>query len=206
MNKLEYYKIQDLDDIFYATKDSQGYQNALLAIRYVLFNDTSIFKGKTPLPNKYLYISRTNNARKKAMLLQTDDLAHILIKYCMQSFGLHGKEFQITEEEFALHRKNIKNLDITAYEMIECISYIAQHDLYVAYSLLYANNRILNDIVEYMIQERYGMERKENLDNFTGVIDNDAMDKEKKFIFYEAYINIDENFGEIKRNNKDYIR
>ena len=206
MNELEKYKIQDLDDIFYATKESQGYQNTLLAIRYVLFNDTSIFHGKTPLPNKYLYIARANNARKKAMLLQTDDLAHIMIKYCMQSFGLRKREFHITEEEVFFNRENIKKLDITAYEMIECIAYIAQNDLYTAYSLLYANNSILNSLVEYMIQERYVQDKKESLDNFTGIIDNDTMKKEEKYIYYEAYINLDENFGEIKRNNKEYIR
>lgn len=205
MSKLEECKIKDFDDIFYATKESQGYKNALLAIKYVLFNDTSIFQGKTPLPNKYLYIARRNNARKKAMLLQRDDLAHIMIKYCMQSFGLRGKPFQITEEEF-FKRENIDHLDITAYEMIECIAYIAKNDLYVAYSLLFANNTLLNALVEYMMQERYIQDLKDSLDNFNGIIDNETMNKEERYLFYEAYNNLDDNFAEIKRNNKDYIR
>ena len=89
----------DLDDIFYATRDSQGTNNAILAIKYVLFDDETVFKNKKPVPNKYQYISSSNNARKKAMLLQKDDLAHILIKYCMTSFALRNSDFTVTEDD-----------------------------------------------------------------------------------------------------------
>ena len=91
-------KIKDFDTIYYATKESQGTSNTIKAIQYVLFQDQTIFQGRTPLANKYLYISSTNGARRKAMLLQQDDLAHILVKYCMQSFGLRNKPFTITED------------------------------------------------------------------------------------------------------------
>ena len=76
------YKIKDLDDIFYATKKSQGHENAISAIKYVLFNDKSVFEDTLPSENKYLYISKENNARKKAMLFQSDDLIHIHILLC----------------------------------------------------------------------------------------------------------------------------
>ena len=66
------YKIKDLDDIFYATKESQGHENAIEAIKYVLFDDDSMFKEEKMESNKYLYISKEKNARKKAMLLQSD--------------------------------------------------------------------------------------------------------------------------------------
>ena len=94
------YKIKDLDDIFFATKESQGHENALAAIKYVLFDDKSVFENSNIEENKYLYISKENNARKKAMLLQSDDLIHIIVKLCMSSFGLRGKDFNITEESF----------------------------------------------------------------------------------------------------------
>ena len=101
------YRINDLDDIFFATKDSQGHENALSAIKYVLFDDDSVFDNSNPEENKYLYISNTNNARKKAMLLQADDLIHILVKHCMASFGLRGKLFNITEDELITDLKRI---------------------------------------------------------------------------------------------------
>lgn len=206
MKNLNLCPISEFDDIFYATKESQGFNDALLAIKYVLFDDNSMFVNRKPSANKYLYISKNNNARKKAMLLQRDDLAHILIKYCLASFGLRGKPFTITEQDFIAFRKNILTTDITAYETIELISYATIGDTYLAYNLLFENNKILNDLVEYMIQERYLSNLHEMLDNFNGIINNNEISKEERYKFYETYVNIDNTFAEIKRNNKDYIK
>lgn len=206
MKNLKDCRIGDFDDIFYATKESQGYNNALLAIKYVLFDDESVFDDETPEGNKYLYISSKNNARKKSMLLQTDDLAHILVKYCMASFGLRGKDFTITEDEFLLNRRRIDRLELTPYEMIEFIAYAAMGDINLAYELLYANKKNLINIVEYMIEERYISEFKESIDEFSGLIDNKDMNEKTRYNFYNAYNNLDEEFESIKRNNKDYIK
>ena len=54
MKDLKLCRIEDLDDIFYATKESQGTNNAILAIKYVLFDDESVLKGKKPNPNRYM--------------------------------------------------------------------------------------------------------------------------------------------------------
>lgn len=198
-------RTQDLDDIFYATKDSQGTNNAILAIKYVLFDDDRVFQNKKPIPNKYQYISSTNNARKKAMLLQKDDLAHILIKYCMTSFALRNSDFTITDDEFIIERKRIDRLELTPYEMIERVAYAATGELEVAYEFLFANKTLLCDVVEYMLEERYLSELKDTLDNFNGIIDNNDIKTETRFAFYEAFNNLDENFYEIKRNNPEYI-
>lgn len=207
MRDLTICRTQDLDDIYYATKESQGINNALLAIKYVLFDDDSVFDEDTkPIDNKYLYISNINNARKKAMLLQEDDLAHILIKYCMASFGLRGNPFNITEDEFILNQKRINRLEISAYEMIEQVAYAATNELYIAYNYLYSNKNILHDVVDYMLNERYISELKEVLDNFSGIIDNNEISSDERYKFYDAYMNLDENFAEIKRNNPEYIK
>lgn len=207
MRDLTICRTQDLDDIYYATKESQGINNALLAIKYVLFDDDSVFDENTkPIDNKYLYISNINNARKKAMLLQEDDLAHILIKYCMASFGLRGNPFNITEDEFILNQKRIDRLEISAYEMIEQVAYAATNELYIAYNYLYSNKKILHDVVDYMLNERYISELKEVLDNFSGIIDNNEISSDERYKFYDAYMNLDENFAEIKRNNPEYIK
>lgn len=206
MRDLQTCRTNDLDDIFYATKESQGYNNAIMAIKYVLFDDESVFKNAKPDDNKYLYISSTNNARKKAMILQKDDLAHILIKYCMASFGLRGKDFNITDEEFLINQKRIERLDLTGYEMIEQVAYAATGELYNAYSFLFANKKLLLEVVDYMLNERYVSDLKDALDKFSGIIDNNDISTETRYAFYDAYCNLDENFAEIKRNNDDYIK
>jgi len=199
-------RTNDLDDIFYATRDSQGYENAMDAIRYVLFEDDTVLDTKDIPENKYLFISNKNNARKKAMLLQQDDLAQIVIKYCMASFGLRGTDFNITDDDFTLYRKRIDRLDVSAYEMIEIIAYAAMGDIHLAYVMLYSNKKLLSSIVQYMIDERYGSELKEALDSFSGIIDNNNIESERRFSYYDAYVNIDNTFAEIKRNNENYIK
>ncbi len=206
MRDLSICKIKDFDDIFYATKESQGHNNAILAIKYVLFDDKSVFEGRKPDDNKFLYISNKNNARKKAMILQQDDLAHILIKYCMQSFALRNKDFTITDEEFMLNMKRIDKLELTGYEMIEQVAYAATGELYNAYIFLYQNHNLLMEVVDYMLNERYTSEFKDRLDNFGGIIDNNDISTEVRFAFYDAYNNLDDNFAEIKRNNPEYIK
>ena len=206
MRDLKTCRTTDLDDIFYATKESQGTNNAILAIRYVLFDDTDVFKDTSPEDNKYLYISSSNNARKKAMILQRDDLAHILVKYCMQSFGLRGNDFTINDDEFIINQKRLDSGDLSAYEMIENTAYAAMGDIYRAYEFLYANHDLLVDVVYYMLNERYVSELKDTLDNFSGIIDNNEISTEVRFAFYDAYTNLDENFSELKRNNPDYIK
>ena len=199
-------RIKDLDDIFYATRDSQGFENAKDAIRYVLFEDDSVLDSDDIPENKYLFISNKNNARKKAMLLQQDDLAQIVIKYCMASFGLRGTDFNITDDEFTMDRKRIERLDLSAYEMIERVAYAAVGDIYTAYVFLYSNKKLLSEVVSYMIDERYASELKDALDSFSGIIDNNDIESEKRFAYYDAYVNIDNAFAEIKRNNKEYIK
>lgn len=206
MRDLKTCPVEVLDDIFKATRESQGTENALAAIKYVLFDDETVFKGTKPVENKYLYISNENNARKKAMILQTDDLAHILVKYCMESFGLRGRNFTITDDEFVLNQKRIDRLEITAYEMIEQVAYAAMGNTYTAYNYLFSNYGILMDVVDYMLNERYVRELKDILDNFGGIIDNKELSTETRYAYYDAYQRIDEDFEEIKRNNQDYIK
>lgn len=200
------YKIKDLDDIFYATKESQGHENAIEAIKYVLFDDDSMFKEEKMESNKYLYISKEKNARKKAMLLQSDDLIHIIVKLAMSSFGLRGKDFNITEDSFIIDLKRIDKLELGAYEAIELIAYAATTNINNVYNIFDSNKELYFSIIDYLLNERYTSNFKEQLDNFTGIIDNNDMNSDKRFKFYAAYNNLDETFAEIKRNNPDYIK
>lgn len=205
MNSLKLCRIADFDDIFYATKESQGYDNAVSAIKYVLFDDDSMFKDRTPASNKYIYISNSNNARKKAMLMQQADLGHIMIKYCMASFGLRNKDFTITEDEFLIDRKRIERLDLSAYEMIEAVAYAATGDVDLAYNFLFHNKKLLLEVVQNMIEDRYISDLKETIDNFSGIINCDEMDTDLKYTFYDTYIHLDNTFEDIKRNDINYV-
>ena len=200
------YKIKDLDDIFFATKESQGHENALAAIKYVLFDDKSVFENSNIEENKYLYISKENNARKKAMLLQSDDLIHIIVKLCMASFGLRGKDFNITEESFIMDLKRIERLDIGTYEAIELIAYAATTNIDNVYVIFDSNKEIYYSIIDYILNERYTSNFLDQLDNISGIIDNNEMKSDERFKFYDAYNNLDDTFAEIKRNNPDYIK
>ena len=200
------YKIKDLDDIFFATKESQGHENALAAIKYVLFDDKSVFENSNIEENKYLYISKENNARKKAMLLQSDDLIHIIVKLCMSSFGLRGKDFNITEESFIMDLKRIERLDIGTYEAIELIAYAATTNIDNVYVIFDSNKEIYYGVIDYVLNERYTSNSLEQLDNFSGIIYNNDMKSDERFKFYDAYNNLDDTFAEIKRNNPDYIK
>ena len=200
------YKIKDLDDIFFATKESQGHENALAAIKYVLFDDKSVFESSNIEENKYLYISKENNARKKAMLLQSDDLIHIIVKLCMASFGLRGKDFNITEESFIMDLKRIERQDIGTYEAIELIAYAATTNIDNVYVIFDSNKEIYYNIIDYILNERYTSNFLDQLDNFSGIIDNNDMKSDERFKFYDAYNNLDDTFAEIKRNNPDYIK
>ncbi len=205
MNSLKLCRIEDFDDIFYATKESQGYENALSATKYVLFDDDSMFKDRTPDSNKYIYISNMNNARRKAMLMQKADLGQIMIKYCMASFGLREKDFTITEDEFLVDRKRIDRLELSAYEMIEAVAYAAIGDVELAYNFLFHNKKLLSEVVQNMIEDRYISNLKETLDDFSGIINCDEMDTDLKYSFYDTYIHLDNTFEEIKRNDINYV-
>ena len=200
------YRINDLDDIFFATKESQGHENALGAIKYVLFGDTSILEKTPKEEDKYLYISKENNARKKAMILQSDDLIHIIVKLSMASFGLRGKDFNITEESFITDLKRIERLDIGIYEAIELIAYAAMTNINNVYTIFDSNKELYYGVIDYILNERYTSNFIEQLDNFSGIIDNNNMKSDERFKFYDAYNNLDEVFSEIKRNNPDYIK
>ena len=140
------------------------------------------------------------------MLIQEDDLKHLMVKYCMQSFGLRGKDFIITDDELVENRKNLKKLEISAYEMIEQVAFIAINDVYLASEYLFENTKLLHEVVDYMLTERYISEVKELLDNFNGIIDNNDISTDIRFAFYDAYCTIDDSFAELKRNDPNYIR
>lgn len=129
-----------------------------------------------------------------------------MVKYCMQSYGLRGKDFTFSDDDFILDKKRIDRLDITPYEMIERVAYAAISDVYEAYIFLFTNKKLLSEVVEYMIEERYISELKDSLDNFNGIIDNNDIEANNRYRFYDAYQNIDENFAELKRNDANYIK
>ena len=57
-----------------------------------------------------------------------------------------------------------------------------------------------------MMQERYISDIKDILDNFSGIVNNNDISTETRYSFYDAYMNLDNSFAEIKRNNPEYIK
>jgi len=115
-------------------------------------------------------------------------------------------DFNISNDELVINQKRIDRLEISAYEMIEQVAYMAVGEVYNAYIYLFSNQKILLDVVDYMLNERYIRNLKEVLDSFTGIINNNDMNTEMRYAFYDAFNNLDDSFAEIKRNNVDYIK
>ncbi len=197
-------RINDFDDIFETTRLTEGYDKAVVTVLYVLFDIQE--ENIKSISNKYLFISRDRNARKKAMLLQKEDLGHILIKYCMSSFGLRDTWFNIDDNDMFEFTVGILKNDMSAYELIEYFAYAAMCDVNNAYSLLYENKDVLSKIVKSMMEERYALMLKDRIDLFTGVINNDKIERDLRYKFYDSYNKLDDDFEEIKRNSTDYIR
>jgi hypothetical protein len=124
----------------------------------------------------------------------------------MSSFGLRGKDFNITEDSFIMDLKRIDRLDIGEYEAIELIAYAATTNINNVYVIFDSNKDIYYGVIDYVLNERYTSNFIDQLDNFSGIIDNNDMKSDERFKFYDAYNNLDEVFAEIKRNNPDYIK
>ena len=74
------------------------------------------------------------------------------------------------------------------------------------YVIFDSNKEIYYGVIDYILNERYTSNFLDQLDNFSGIIDNNDMKSDERFKFYDAYNNLDDTFAEIKRNNPDYIK
>lgn len=197
-------RIKDFDDVFETTRLTEGYDKAVTTVLYVLF-DIEDEKIKS-VSNKYLFISRDRNARKKAMLLQKEDLGHILIKYCMSSFGMRDTWFNISDDDLFEFTVSIASNNMSSYELIEYFAFAAMNDVNNAYTILCENKNVISKIAKSMMEERYALMLKDKIDLFTGIINNDKIDRDLRYRFYDAFCKLDDDFEEIKRNSTDYIR
>lgn len=197
-NKIEY-----LDAAFLGTQESKGFKNAKSAIKLCLFNDMSVLNGKQIDYSKWLLISTKFDGRKKAKQLQVDDLAYILIKYAMTSFGLRNTVFSVDEKKYMDHRQNpVLSSNLTRNEAVELLAYAAFNDLYSAYVFLFTNNYVCNLVVDSLIEERYLNMLKDVLDNYDGKINNDEVDTEFKYLYYKKYQSLDSLFASLKNETK----
>lgn len=206
MNKeLEKSHIDYLDAAFLGTMESQGYNNAKKAIKLCLLNDTSVLKGEMIDYSKWLLISNKYDGRKKIKKIQTDDIAHILIKYALATFAKKGEAFSVTEEDYIKHRQNpLLSEGITGLQACEILAYAAFNDLYNAYILVLTNNNICGAIMDSLIENRYMNMLIEEYDNFDGKIKNPSLPTEFKYMYYDKYKNIDKDFAALKQENINY--
>lgn len=208
MNKeLEKSHIEYLDKAFLGTMESQGYNNAKKAIKLCLLNDTSVLNGETIDYSKWLLISNKYDGRKNIKKIQTDDIAHILIKYAMTDFAKKEKEFKVTEEDYIKHRKNpLLSEGISSEEACEILAYAAFNDLYNAYILVLTNNHICSAIMDSLIENRYMNMLIDEYDNFDGKMKSPRLSNEFRYMFYDKYKNLDKDFACLKQENINYAK
>ena len=199
--------IDYLDAAFLGTMESQGFKNAKSAVKLCLFNDMSVLDNKDIDYSKWLLISSQYDGRRKAKKLQVDDLAHILIKYAMASFGLKRKNFTVTEAMYLEHRQiPLKSADLSREEAVELVAFAAYNDVYSAYVFIFSNSYVCNLVVDSLISERYMDMLIDDLDKFNGKIDNDDLSTEFRYMYYQKYNKLDSEFAELKLENDNYIK
>lgn len=196
-----------LDAAFLGTLESQGFKNAKSAIKLCLFNDMSVLDNKEIDYSKWLLISSQYDGRKKAKMLQLDDLAHILIKYCMASFGKRALKFNINETKYMEYRQNSnKSNELNRETAVELVAYAAFNDIYSAYVFLFSNPTVCGLVVDSLIEERYMEMQIDLLDKFDGRIVSDEMSTEQIYMYWNKYKNLDNEFAVIKEENPNYIK
>lgn len=199
-------KMDWLDDIYYGTKSSQGTRNAINAIKFVLFDDTSVIPDGLEIGDKYEFISSRKDGRAKAKMLQKIDLDQILCKYAMQSFGIKNIPFNITYDEYnSLRKKNLINKKYTMEYVVELMAFALTDSIYGGYLFLNANKFMKNILLDSLINERYIEEKYQELDSFTGTLENRDIPDEIKKGYLENFNKLDDDFLNIKRRDNSYL-
>ena len=179
-------------DIIYNTiKEIQGHEDAKKAIIYVLFKTSHEIKE-----NKLLYISRKNKAREYAKNIKKEELIFLIIKYCLESFGLRNENFKINESNIGLLSKEYQFEQLDPYKIIELISFSANKDIGLSKSILESNENSLINLISYMMDEKYLYNYNENLKSFKGIIPK--MNEKNKFLYFK-------NYDELEKNYLDFI-
>ena len=199
-------KMDWLDDIYYGTKSSQGTRNAINAIKFVLFDDTSVIPDGLEIGDKYEFISSRKDGRAKAKMLQKIDLDQILCKYAMQSFGIKNIPFNITYDEYnSLRKKNLINKKYTMDYAVELMAFALTDSTYGGYLFLNGNKFLKNILLDSLINERYIEEKYQELDSFTGILDNINISDDIKKSYLENFNKLDDDFLNIKRRDNSYL-
>lgn len=197
-------KIEYLDNAFWGTYESQGFKNAKLAIKYVLFNDDSEIDEKLKKGDKWQFISSNLNGREQAKLLHQKDLMHILIKFCYQYFALQNEPFKIDRKTYLELKENVfPSIALTSQEAVEFVLYAALISVEEAYILLSTHNDVVMMLVDLLIHERYLEKKALEYDNFKEIPYPRMKMKEYEY-FIEKYRSLDIEFSLLKRKDPDY--
>lgn len=197
-------KIEYLDTAFWATYESQGFKNAKLAIKYVLFNDDTEIDEKLKKLDKWQFISNINKGRELAKKLNQKDLMHILIKFCFQYFAFLNCPFEIDHEKYLELKDNVfPTMALTTDEIVEFVVFASLIGVDEAYILLSTHNDVVMALVDLFIHERYFLKKNKEYDDFKEIsYPRMKMKEYEKFI--EKYNNLDWEFSFLKRKDVNY--
>lgn len=198
-------KIEYLDSAFNGTAESQGYKNAKLAIKYVLFDDENSIDKKLQNGDKWKFISSKYNGRELAKKLHHMDLMHILIKFSYVYFAKLNIPFKLDQEKY-LELKNslFPSIASTINEQIELVVYASLISVGEAYIFLSTHKDVVMNILDLFISERYLNHKQEEYNNFEGIPYPKMKIAEYEY-FIDKYNNLDIEFSLLKRKSPDYI-
>lgn len=211
MNTDRYYEMKRcktdwFDDIFLGTKESQGLRNATNAVKLVLFDDYSVVPDGLNLGNKWEFISSRRDGRAKAKMLQDIDLIQILSHYALCSFGIKNKNFEIDYDTYLDYRTNRKvAADFSHDYVVELVAYALMDSIFGGYIFINSNKIIKDILIDAFLNERYIENKKEELDAFDGHLINTDIFDDAKYLYYDAFTKLDDDFFKIKRRDKEYV-
>lgn len=198
-------KIEYLDLAFLGTMESQGFKNAKLAIKYVLFDDEDSIDKRLRKGDKWMFISSKYNGRDLAKKLHHMDLMHMIVKFCYQYFGILNIPFTMNKERYLEVKENVfPTMLLTLDELVEYVVYAALISVEEVYVLLGSHKDMVMALVDLMIKERYLEDKKNEYDNFKE-IPYPRMKMNEYEYFISRYRSLDIEFSLLKRKNPEYL-
>jgi len=181
-------KVNAIDAAYVGTALSKGIYEARASLKYILFDFKDDNNKFSPSMDKYLYISSKNGGRELIKLVDGIDIIHILAKFSMQAFGVLGKDFNITNEEF-LKIRALKKIKLEGDKLIEFIAYSSSEDHYDTYMLLSKHKYLCIKLFDLLVDYRYKKKMIRKYTKFDGTTNARNYKKQYKIID-ESYLEI----------------
>lgn len=170
-----------VDNAYDATRRKHGVENADIAL-------TTFFKS-----NIVSYFTSDDNARSnmEELLGRPFEFLQLLLDYSMSSFILNDMQCDITYGELINYATEYKDkLDYSDKIPVKVVALAAASNPYWAIELVCSNHQLEEGLIDNFIQERYVLERRDELDSTNQPRLIRFPDTEERFFMNKDRLNI----------------